>query len=188
MRVFCPCPGGLPVFNSLSAFVRNKIFNIHMIDYARRNNALDFLAINYYCKEYTQYRGLLGKECSHQSHAERKNYLGWNVYSQGLYEVLMALKRFNLPIVITENGTAETEDENYQEYLSQHLKAVARAYHQGVPLKGYFWWSLLDNFEWDKGFEPRFGLLEVDYSNMERKVRPFANTYAKICRENKIEI
>ncbi|MFA5271929.1 MAG: family 1 glycosylhydrolase, partial [Candidatus Omnitrophota bacterium] len=66
--------------------------------------------------------------------------------------------------------------------------SVARAISEGIDIKGYFWWSLIDNFEWDKGFGPRFGLIEVDYDNFKRKIKPFAYTYAKICKENRVTL
>ena len=149
---------------------------------------MDFLGINYYCKEYTVFRGLIGAECDHYSHAEHKNKLNWNIYPQGLLEILLKLKKFNMPVFITENGTADSGDEHYREFLIGHLHSLARALSQGVPLGGYFWWSLLDNFEWERGFDYRFGLLEVDYKNMLRTAKPFSALYAKICGENRIDI
>ena len=123
-----------------------------------------------------------------QIHQERKNYLGWNIDPQGFYEALLKLKKFNLPIIITENGTAENKDSLYEDFLITHLGAMAKAYSQGVDIAGYLWWSLLDNFEWDKGFGPRFGLIQVDYKTMKRNIKPFAYKYARIVKENKIEI
>ena len=96
-------------------------------------------------------------------------------------------KKF-LPVFVTENGTAESKNELYEDYLLSHLRSLSRAREAGVDIRGYFWWSLLDNFEWDKGFSKRFGLVEVDYGNFKRSVRPFAYTYSKICRENKLEL
>ena len=188
LRVFSGCPSFPHFLNSLSASSRSSHFNYWIIEHLRKKRSLDFLAINYYCKEYTKFKGLVGAECKHDSHGERKNYLGWNVYPQGLYEFLKGLKKFKLPIIITENGTAEERSSLYQDYLITHLQSLARAYRGGVDIRGYLWWSLLDNFEWDKGFGPRFGLVQVDYKTMARKVKPFAHTYAKICQENKIEI
>jgi beta-glucosidase len=149
---------------------------------------LDFIALNYYCKEYTKFKGLLGDECSHDFHKERKNYLGWHVYPQGLYRILISLNKFSLPILVTENGTAEDKQHFYEDYMMTHLKSLGQAIQKGVNVIGYLWWSLIDNFEWDKGFGPRFGLAEVDYTSFERKIRPFAYKYAKICKENKLEI
>jgi len=188
LRKFCGCPSFLSILNSLSASSRSRNFNYWLIERLRRKRSLDFLAINYYCKEYTKFKGLVGVECKHDSHGQRKNHLGWNVYPQGFYEVLKTLKKFGLPIIVTENGTAEIENHLYEQYLIEHLQSLAKAYLEGVDIRGYLWWSLLDNFEWDKGFKYRFGLIEVDYTTMARKVKPFACTYAKICNENKIEI
>ena len=67
------------------------------------------------------------------------------------------------------------------------MKYVHKAINKGVDVKGYLYWSLLDNFEWADGFEPRFGLVEMDYEKMEAKVRESAREYAKVCRENGLE-
>jgi len=188
VRIFSGCPDFNLFLNSLSAFCRNQQFNFWLIDKLQKKKSLDFIALNYYCKEYVSFKGLLGTECKHKIHKERRNQLGWDIYPEGLFEVLLDLKRFELPIIITENGTAESEDNFYQEYLLKHLKSVGKAFLSGVDIKGYFWWSLLDNFEWEKGFKHRFGLLAVDFETMDRKVRPFAKVYAEICKSNEIEI
>lgn len=188
MRVFSACSQGLKPLNSLAAFLRSYQFNRKIISYLVKHQKLDFIGLNYYCKEYVKFKGLVGRNCDHDLHQERKNYLGWLINSQSFYQILLSLKKLKLPIIITENGTAESQDIFYQEYLNSHLKVVARAILDSVDIGGYFWWSLLDNFEWDKGFKPRFGLLEVDYSDFKRTPRKFANNYAKIALANKIEI
>jgi len=68
------------------------------------------------------------------------------------------------------------------------LKNVAKAIYDNINVCGYFHWSLLDNFEWHRGFSPRFGLVEVDYKTFERKIRPSAKFYAEICKNNSLEI
>ncbi len=186
-RVFRGCPGINFGLNSLSAFLRNRCFNQRLIDYLEQKHSLDFIGINYYCKEYTRFRGVFGGQCRHRHHAERKNYLGWDVYPEGFYQVLKSAGKSGRPLIVTENGTAETNNQLYEDFLADHLKSLGRAVQGGVDVRGYFWWSLLDNFEWDRGFKCRFGLLEVDYATLTRKIRPFAHTYAKICRENRIE-
>lgn len=90
-------------------------------------------------------------------------------------------------MIISENGTAETQDSLYEKYLLEHLASIARAYQEGIDVQGYFWWALLDNFEWERGFDYRFGLIEVDYASQVRTIRPFAHRYAAICKENKID-
>ncbi|MEM7817086.1 MAG: family 1 glycosylhydrolase, partial [Candidatus Aenigmatarchaeota archaeon] len=174
------------ILNLFSTYFRDKIFNFKILEDLFKKNYLDFLAINYYTKQNIRFGGLLGKECNSYLHNERKNFLGWYVYPDGLFNLLIKLKKFNLPIIITENGTAETQDILYKDYLLLHLKSVHKAILKKVNVKGYLWWSLIDNFEWDKGFGPRFGLIEVNYKTFERKIKPFALVYAKIAKENKI--
>ncbi len=188
IRKFSPCPRLNFGQNYISASFRDKIFNIDLLDYLSGKSCLDFIAVNYYCKEYVKFNGIIGSECLHQNHKEHKNYLNWYIYPHGFYEFLKRFEKYKLPIFITENGTAERDDSLYEKYLLSHLKSVARAFSEGIDIKGYSWWSLIDNFEWDKGFGPRFGLIEIDYGNFKRKIKPFAHTYAKICRDNRVTI
>ncbi|UCG34588.1 MAG: glycoside hydrolase family 1 protein [Candidatus Omnitrophota bacterium] len=187
LRDFLPAPGVQKPLNCLAASLRSYLFNFRLLDRLAKRNCLDFLGINYYCREYDRFKGVLGEELKEVVGAGRKNALGWYVNSQSFYKLLVKLKRYYLPIIITENGTAEKREQLYELYLTNHLESVGRAILDGVNIKGYLWWSLLDNFEWDKGFWPRFGLVEVDYSNSKRRIKPFAHIYAKICKERKLE-
>jgi len=110
--------------------------------------------------------------------------IGWEIYPKGIYYVLKELKKYQKPIYITENGLADAQDKYREKFIIGHLNWIHKAITEGVDVRGYFYWSLLDNFEWDKGFWPRFGLVEIDYQTMERKVRPSAQEYAKICKNN----
>jgi beta-glucosidase len=187
IRYFCACPSFNLGQNFISSFARHKMFNHGLLEELCSARCVDFIALNYYCKEYVQFKGIIGQECSH-SHKERKNYLGWHVYPQGLHKLLISVKKWDLPVFVMENGTAESENLFYEDYLRTHILSVYKALQAGVKVKGYLWWSLLDNFEWDKGFGPRFGLIEVNYQTFERRIKPFAYNYAKICRENKVDI
>jgi beta-glucosidase len=139
----------------------------------RQARVQDFIGVNYY-------RSVgLGDSLP-------RTDLGWEIYPQGLYEVLLGLKQFDLPVYITENGLADSKDEKRANYIADHLMAARRALAEGVKVKGYFHWSLLDNFEWARGFEPRFGLVEMDYETMKRRVRPSAKVYAKIAKQNSL--
>ncbi|MFH0805938.1 MAG: family 1 glycosylhydrolase, partial [Patescibacteria group bacterium] len=73
-------------------------------------------------------------------------------------------------------------------FIKDHLFWIHKAIKEGVDVRGYFYWSLLDNFEWSDGFWPRFGLIEVDYKTLERKIHPSAYEYAKICKNNKLDL
>ena len=92
----------------------------------------------------------------------------------------MHSKKYNKPIYITENGLADAKDEKRTKFIKEHLFWTQKAIQEGVDVRGYFHWSLLDNFEWDKGFWPRFGLVEMDYRTLQRKIRPSAREYKKI--------
>jgi beta-glucosidase len=113
--------------------------------------------------------------------------LGWRIYPKGIYYVLKDLKKYNLPVYVTENGLADVRDEKREKFIKDHLRWIHQAIQGGVDVRGYFYWSLLDNFEWDKGFWPRFGLVAIDYRTMERKIRQSALEYTKICKSNTLE-
>ena len=98
--------------------------------------------------------------------------LNWGIYPQGIYNILKDLKKYNKPIYITENGLADADDSERIKFIKDHLSWINKAMDEGVDVRGYFYWSLMDNFEWDKGFWPRFGLVEIDYKTFERKPRP----------------
>ncbi len=179
--------------NKLAVYLRDKLYNFYFIEELSRKKALDYIGVNYYGRNLVDARGLgikhlLLDTCQDNHYSLRKNSLGWDIYPWGLYKLLIFLKKYNLPVLITENGICTEDDALKWDYIREHLEELHRAIGKGVGVLGYIYWSLIDNFEWDKGFKRRFGLVEVDYSNLQRKIRPFAYTYAKICQENKIEI
>ncbi len=135
---------------------------------------IDWLGINYYSRNLTahdpdrpvfpvkQVEGPL-----------EKTEMGWEIYPEGLENLLVRIKDEYpaIPIYVTENGMAEvegTDDPRRTNYYSDHLKTVLRAKEKGVDMRGYFAWSLLDNFEWSFGYSKRFGLVHVDYKTQKR--------------------
>lgn len=142
----------------------------------------DFLGLQYYFHSRFKFPGLLKNENKSISD------LNWEIYPEGIYHILNGLKKYNLPIYITENGIADAGDKKRGEFIRNNLINVHKAIQEGADVRGYLYWSLLDNFEWDKGFWPRFGLVEVDYNTQERKIRPSALEYKKIIEKNAIEI
>jgi beta-glucosidase/6-phospho-beta-glucosidase/beta-galactosidase len=100
---------------------------------------------------------------------------------EGLYPLLVRLwARFKKPIFVTENGLADSKDEYRHWWIEETIVAMERAISEGVDLRGYFHWSLLDNFEWKYGWWPKFGLVEVDREDgMKRTIRPSAKWFAK---------
>ena len=141
-------------------------------------NYLDFIGLNYYFHQKVKF--------PFQTKNENKfvSDTNWEVYPEGIYYVLKELKKYKKPIYITENGLADAKDRLREDFIKEHLTFVHKVLGEGVDVRGYFHWSLVDNFEWEKGFEPRFGLVEIDYKTLERKPRPSALYYAKICKQN----
>lgn len=137
----------------------------------------DFLGVNYYFSER-----VYGYRVHNPD--ERLNDLGWDMQPQYLERALERLsEKYKKPIIVTENGLADASDEDRQWWLMQTILAMQRAMRNGVELLGYFHWSLTDNFEWDKGYWPRFGLYAVDYRTMERTPRPSAVWFAKVLKK-----
>ena len=113
--------------------------------------------------------------------------IGWELYPEGIYHVLKKLLTYQKPIYITENGIADAKDKKRTAFIKDHISWMKKAINEGVDVRGYFYWSLLDNFEWDKGFWPRFGLIEVDYKTMDRHIRQSAREYKKIIESSILE-
>jgi beta-glucosidase len=134
----------------------------------------DFVGFNYYFTDY--YKGFRRVNPS-----APKNDLGWYMEPEGLYPILMRIWRhYKKPIIVTENGVADDRDEYRQWWISETMVAMERAISDGVDIRGYLHWSLLDNFEWKYGWWPKFGLVEVDREHgMKRKIRPSALWWAE---------
>lgn len=109
---------------------------------------------------------------------------GWEYSPESIYQSLIELKPFDKPIYITESGIADASDELRQRFIPAVLTAVHRATLDGADVRGYFYWSLLDNFEWDKGYWLRFGLVHVDYVTQKRTIRPSALAYGEVAQTN----
>ena len=142
-----------------------------------RHTKNDFLGLNYYTT-----RRFIG---SPKNVAKEMN---WEVWPEGIYRVIKEAASLKKPIFITENGIADAADSMREDFIREHISWIAQAIHDGIRVKGYLYWSLIDNFEWAEGFRPRFGLVEVDYQNQRRKIRRSAHAYAKIIREHVVDL
>lgn len=143
----------------------------------------DYIGVNYYHHDRIVWYPPFKKNLN-----EKINDRGWEIYPQGLYHVLMNYKKYNKPIIITENGTADRDDVHRAEFIKEHLFYIHKAIEEGADVRGYFHWSLLDNFEWAEGFWNKFGLVAVDRKTFERQPRPSAAAYGEICKNNRIVI
>jgi beta-glucosidase len=143
--------------------------------------SVDFIGVNY----YTRWQQSMFDDREQVTiPGAVTNDLGWEYYPQGIYDVLLSLKPYHLPVVITENGTADKADRQRQALLVATLRHVQRAMADGIDVRGYFHWSLLDNFEWADGYKASFGLMAVDRDRpgMPRTWRPSAMLYRDIIR------
>ncbi|QGA80679.1 glycosyl hydrolase family 1 [Candidatus Nanohalobium constans] len=134
----------------------------------------DFIGVNHYFKHDID---LLGRTSE-----EIKSDLGWSQSPQSLVRVVEEMSKWDKPILITEHGIADSNDEKRKSYLQESLSELENA--ENTEILGYLHWSLLDNFEWDKGFWPRFGLIEIDYeNNLERNIRDSGKLYSQIIKK-----
>ncbi|HEY1074926.1 MAG TPA: family 1 glycosylhydrolase [Patescibacteria group bacterium] len=136
----------------------------------RLGTSKDFIGLNYYINV------TLGGKSSRTGTSD----LGWSLYPEGIYSVLKGMARYQVPLYVTESGLADASDTQRADYMASVIAQIAAARKDGVDVRGYFYWSLIDNFEWEKGFWPRFGLIAIDYTTQARMPRPSAFKYADL--------
>lgn len=172
--IYC-YPGDDAILSRASARVAHYFLNTWVLRRVRRHS--DFLAINYYfARRIYGYR-------AHDPYLKVSD-LGWDMQPDKLQYLLEDLAEcYRLPIMITENGLADGTDSQRQWWLTETIKAMHEALKRDIKLTGYLHWSLLDNFEWDKGYWPKFGLVAVDRQTMARTVRPSARWFAAVIKK-----
>lgn len=144
----------------------------------------DFLGVNYYTRNMVTLSPTSPALIQRIAGPGPKTDLGWEIYPEGMLKMLRTgYQRYHLPIYVTENGLADADGDQRGAFLRDHLNIVARALGENIPVKGYFHWSLLDNFEWAEGFTPRFGLYKVDYSTLDRLERPGVADYRDLANQ-----
>ncbi len=154
------------------------------------NDYSDFFGVQYYQPFFVnlkiggKFKGIL----ENKQINEEQSDLGWQIFPEGIYHVLKKAAKGGKPIYITENGIADKDDSMRGKFIKEHLYWVNRAIKDGVDIRGYFYWSLIDNFEFVelRGFWPRFGLIEVDYKTKKRTIRPSAYAYRDIIKQSLI--
>jgi beta-glucosidase len=175
------------LFGPLDAVLPRRGFRV-----AEARGTQDFLGVNYYTRDVVRFSPARARELFIKREVApdaEVSDLGWEIYPAGLGELLRVwARRTGLPIYVTENGVADARDDRRPRFITRHLGEIARALAEGVDVRGYFHWSLLDNFEWADGYEPRFGLVAVDYATQTRTPRPSAAEYARIARERSIPV
>ena len=174
---------------------------VHEGDLEEIQTPIDFLGLNYYSRAVV--RSATIPEADNEPRTipapdpSELTDMGWEVYPEGLTQTLIRLNADYSPgsLIVTENGAAyatgpgpdgSVQDTRRCEYLERHLGACLAAIAAGVPLHGYFLWSLLDNFEWAFGFAKRFGIVWVDFETQERIIKASGHTYRRIIQHNEL--
>jgi beta-glucosidase len=162
--------------------------------------SLDLLGVNYYARTVVKHDPKFPVIAGSQVYPEGNEYSGmWEIYPEGIFEILTRIWKDYQPkcdIMVTENGIpvpdgldfdGRVRDERRIRYLRNHIAQVHRAMNDGVPVKGYFHWSLMDNFEWALGYGQRFGLVYVDFKTQKRTIKDSGRWFAGVIKENGFE-
>jgi beta-glucosidase len=183
-------------WDRLTALACHYTFNKFVLDAflgGWRRRASTFIGLNYYGRvRFHHFRAMIPASGTPLKDLKDFGFVCDDMverYPEGLEKILAYLRRkFRLPIYITEHGAA-SDDEPFRELdLRQNLEALHRSMTAGVDVRGFFYWSLLDNFEWQFGYTKKFGLFAVDFADakLPRTMKPLAKVYSQICRENSV--
>jgi beta-glucosidase len=164
------------VLTSLIKYLWNHMFLDKIKHYQ------DFIGLNYYFHRSLKFDlKLLGQFFIYPCNSCETTDMGWEVYPQGIAGLLRDLwKRYRKPIIVTENGVADHKDRLRGKYITDILEHIYNVKKDGVPVFGYLHWALTDNFEWADGYDPRFGLIEINYDTFARTPRSSAHVYQKL--------
>jgi beta-galactosidase len=170
-------------------------------------NRLDWLGVNYYTRvvvrgkrsilarlfagipiipEMVQNYGFLCKPNSKSAGGMLTSDFGWEVFPEGILEALKLMERYERPLYVMENGTADSKDGIRPRFIVDHLQTLDKALNEKIDVRGYFHWSLTDNYEWAKGFGMKFGLCSVDLESKQRVKRKSADVYKKIIENQEV--
>jgi beta-glucosidase len=167
-------PHNNTLYNKLFCRVYSNFWNDDFIKSVKAE--LDFIALNFYFYNKIHWGKI-------KNDNKKISDLGWELKPESLYDVLVDLKKYNLPIMITENGLADSQDKYRSWFIRKSVEAIKKAKGKGVKVIGYLHWALIDNFEWDKGYWPRFGLVGINYKNKKRIIRKSAKIYSKLIKQ-----
>ena len=152
----------------------------------------DYLGVNYYTREYVAFSFSEPDQLFVRRSLDPKKELSDTGFManepEGMFEALKWGRQFNVPMIVAENGIEDSDDHLRPRYIVEHIHQIWRAVNFNWPIKGYFHWSLVDNFEWERGWTQRFGLWELDRDTQARIRRPSADLYAEICKENGLSV
>ncbi len=175
-------------------FLRTGIFKIRIPGlawvYHKNIDAIgstDFFGLNYYSHNHLKMQFSYREPFTMQyPDGDILTDMPYTIYGEGMYRAIESVSALNVPIIITENGVADAADDRRKLYIQRYLYAVSRAIEDGFDIQGYFYWSLMDNFEWAFGYDMKFGLYAVDYKTQERTLRKGAEAFIDIVKSEYI--
>jgi beta-glucosidase len=186
----------LSAWDRATAFACHYTFNKFVLDAflgGGRRKASTFIGLNYYGRvRFHHFRAMIPASGAPVKTLKEFGFVCDDMverYPEGFGKILGYLdKKFQLPIYITEHGAASDDEKFRERDLRENLAALHRSIAEGTDVRGFFYWSLLDNFEWHFGYTKKFGLLAVDFADekLPRSMKPLAEVYARICRENSV--
>jgi beta-glucosidase len=150
--------------------------------------SFDFVGVNYYSRAHVRFPPTPSRLYEEQG-PDGQAMVGDNLFDQypgDLFTIIKDNLKYDKPIYITESGLPDAADERRPAYILTHLRELWRAVSFNYPVMGYYHWTLVDNYEWERGWTQRFGLIELDPESQERRWRPSAHLYSEICRTNSI--
>ena len=158
------------------------------LDLPQAKGTMDYLGLNYYTSELVRFDLSAADQMFYRGAYPADAELSPTGFIANqpteFFQALRWAKRMGLPVIVTENGVEDPQDDFRRRYLVEHVLQLWRAVNFTYPVKGYFQWSLVDNFEWERGWTQRFGLWELDVESQARRKRPSVDLYAAICRQN----
>ena len=150
---------------------------------------LDFFGVNYYTRMHMRFNPLktMGIEMRHRDiDGYGLTDMGWEIHPHGLEKVLRYASRLKVPLIITENGIATRDCQKKIRFMKRHVDVLEHCIHQGMDIRGYFYWSLIDNYEWLQGLDARFGLYRVDFNTLERRPTNAAAYYSYLIKNRRL--
>jgi len=152
------------------------------------SKSLDFIGLNYYSHYAFDFNGNIDESLEPIAFpGETMTDMDYGMYPEGIYRAIKRISELNVPIVITENGIADDKDNRRADFIDQYLYAVSKAIEDGYNVKGYYYWSLTDNFEWNLGYGERFGLYHMDFTTQKRTLKEGAKKYIEIINQAKLQ-
>ncbi len=179
------------IFDRLIVWISNTVANHYFLNAIEKE--MDYVGLNYYFFDLLKFKFPFRKLDMNYNFAVnrpteaywvQRSDMGWRTFPEGIYHALKDLNRYKKPIYITENGIANARDDMRKDFIRQHLQWTAKAIAEGVDVRGYFYWSLTDNYEWVDGFKPLFGLVEINYETLRRGIRSSATVFKEITINN----